>query len=272
MNDPEDFVLVKIDGPVARITLNEPARLNPVNRDRIAQLNGVAEMISANDDVRVVIITGAGRGFCSGADLAAFAVGGRPDSQPASGSILNGGTGVWTLLAMRQPVIAMVNGAAIGFGFELALQADIRVAGASAKFGVPFGRLGTVSDTGAGSWLLPRLIGWGKAAEVFYTGRHYSALEALEMGLVNNVVPNEQLEEFTVSLAAEIAQNSAWALRTMKRMFFDGLEERRTEHIMQQFRLRNQGRVQRVEEGAAAYVSKFRSASKNNLTNLGGDN
>lgn len=259
MRDPEDFVLVKIDGSVARITLNEPARLNPVTRDRIVELNKAAEAVSAEDDVRVVIITGAGRGFCSGADLAAFALGGRPDSQPASGSILNDGTGVWTLSAVRQPVIAMVNGPAIGFGFELALQADIRIAAESAKFGVPFARLGTVSDTGAGSWLLPRLVGWGKAAEMFYTGRHYSAADALDMGLVNEVVPNESLEDITLALANEIAQNSAWALRTMKRMFFDGLEERWTEHVMQQFRLRNQGRSQQVAEDAATYVAKFRS-------------
>jgi enoyl-CoA hydratase/carnithine racemase len=106
---------------------------------------------------------------------------------------------------MRQPVLAMVNGPAVGFGFELALQADIRVAGESARFGVPFGRLGTVSDTGAGSWLLPRLIGWSRAAEIFYTGRLYSAAEALAMGLVNHVVPDAELAAFTAGLAAEIA-------------------------------------------------------------------
>jgi enoyl-CoA hydratase/carnithine racemase len=251
-------VLTEIRGPVGRITLNEPARLNPVTRDRIAELNAAAAAFSANDEIRVVVITGAGRGFCSGADLAAFKVGGRPDSQPASGSILNDGTGLWTLSAMRQPVIAMVNGPAIGFGFELALQADLRVASASAKFGVPFGRLGTVSDTGAGSWLLPRLVGWGKAAEIFYTGRHYSAADALAMGLVNNVVPDPDLEAFTSALASEIAKNSAWSLRTMKRMFFDGLEERRTEHVMQQFRLRNQGRDQPVASGADDFVGRFR--------------
>lgn len=258
MDQTSDYVLTEITGAIGRITLNEPARLNPVSRQRIAELNKAAEVLSANDEVKVVIITGAGRGFCSGADMAAFALGGRPDSQPASGSILNDGTGVWTLSAMRQPVIAMVNGAAIGFGFELALQADMRIAGSSAKFGVPFARLGTVSDTAAGSWLLPRLVGWAKAAEMFYTGRHYSAADALAMGLVNAVVPDPDLAAFTTNLAEEIAQNSAWALRAMKRMFFDGLEERRTEHVMQQFRLRNQGRDQPVADAATAYAEKFR--------------
>jgi enoyl-CoA hydratase/carnithine racemase len=129
MSDAEPFVLSEVDGPVGRLTLNEPARLNPVTRDRIAELGTAAAAMSERDDVRVVIVTGAGRGFCSGADLAAFRIGPRPDTQPASGSILAEGSGLWTLLAMRQPVLAMVNGPAVGFGLELALLADIRVAG-----------------------------------------------------------------------------------------------------------------------------------------------
>jgi enoyl-CoA hydratase/carnithine racemase len=210
----------------------------------------------------VVVITGAGRGFCSGADMSAFRVGARADSQPASGSLLAEGSGLWTLQAMRQPVIAMVNGPAVGFGFELALQADIRVAAASAVFSVPFARLGTVSDTGAGSWLLPRLIGWSRAAEMFYTGRRYSADEALEMGLVNHVLPDAELERFTADLAAQIAAQSAWALRAMKQMFFDGLEETRGQHVMQQFRVRLPGGSRpddpRDAQAAAQYAQTFR--------------
>jgi len=259
MSDAEPFVLSEVDGPVGRLTLNEPARLNPVTRDRIAELGAAAAAMSERDDVRVVIVTGAGRGFCSGADLAAFRIGPRPDTQPASGSILAEGSGLWTLLAMRQPVVAMVNGPAVGFGFELALQADIRVAGESARFGVPFGRLGTVSDTGAGSWLLPRLIGWSRAAEIFYTGRLYSAAEALAMGLVNHVVPDAELAAFTAGLAAEIAANSAWSLRMMKRMFFDGLEESRGEHVMRQYRVRMRKREEPADS-AASYVKRFRQA------------
>jgi Enoyl-CoA hydratase/isomerase len=107
-------VLSEVDGPVGRLTLNEPARLNPVTRDRIAELGTAAAAMSERDDVRVVIVTGAGRGFCSGADLAAFRIGPRPDTQPASGSIMAEGSGLWTLLAMRQPVLAQVNGPAVG--------------------------------------------------------------------------------------------------------------------------------------------------------------
>src|SRR5262249_12668653 len=140
-----------------------------------------AEM-SSRDDVKVVVVTGSGRAFSAGADLAAprVATGQWP---PASGSLASDGPGLWTVSAMRPPVIAMVRGAAIGYGFELALQADLRFASTTAKFGAPFAALGTVSDTGAGSWLLPRLVGWSKAAEMLYSGRHYSAAAALEMGL-----------------------------------------------------------------------------------------
>src|SRR5262245_7173449 len=110
------FVLTEIDGPIGWLTLNEPARLNPIAVGRIEEINAAAAALSARDDVRVVIITGAGRGFCSGADLS-IAPASRPAPQTpllGSGSVVESGPGLWTLTAMRQPVIAMVNGPAVG--------------------------------------------------------------------------------------------------------------------------------------------------------------
>jgi enoyl-CoA hydratase/carnithine racemase len=156
---------------------------------------------------------------------------------------------------MRQPVIAMVNGAAVGYGMELAVQADLRIAGRSARFGLPFAKLGVVSDTGAGSWLLPRLVGWSRAAEMLYTARLFSADEALKFGLVNRVVADEDLRDVTAALAREIAQHSAWSLRAMKRMLFDGLEETRRAHVLEQYlRYRESGR----DIDPALYAGRFR--------------
>src|SRR4051812_38247940 len=136
----EPFIITAVQDGIGRITLNEPARLNPVTPDRVKELVGVCRTMSADEDVRVVVITGAGRGFCSGADLAADI----PDEismGPGSESLIDSGPGMWTLTGMRQPVIAMVNGAAVGFGAELALGADIRIAGTAAKFRFPFSLL-----------------------------------------------------------------------------------------------------------------------------------
>jgi enoyl-CoA hydratase/carnithine racemase len=241
-NLAEPFVLATVDGRIGWLTLNDPARLNPVNGDRILELNAAAQEMSARDDVSVVVVTGAGRAFCAGADIsgsrytgpASFDPHRRPHA-PASAALLGPGPGLWTLTGMRQPVIAMVNGPAVGFGFELALQADIRLASDSARFGGPFVKLGTVSDTGAGTWLLPRLVGWSRAAEILYTGRLVPADEAAQMGLVSAVHPADQLQEATDRLATEIATGSPWSLRTMKQMLFAGLDETKGAHVLSQY-------------------------------------
>lgn len=260
MTEQGPYVLTEVDDGVGWLTLNDPARLNPVSGDRIREVNDAAREMSRRDDVRVVIVTGAGRGFCSGADLSAGFGGGAPppgrraDPPPASGAVFGEGTGVWTLTAMRQPVIAMVNGPAVGYGMELAVQADIRIAGRTARFGLPFAKLGVVSDTGAGSWLLPRLVGWSRAAELLYTARILSADEALAYGLVNRVVDDADLRDVTLALAREIAGNSAWAVQSMKKMLFDGLEESRRAHVLTQFvHYRD-----RPPFDPAAYANQFR--------------
>jgi enoyl-CoA hydratase/carnithine racemase len=248
------FVLTEIEDGIGWLVLNEPARLNPVTQERVLEIGAAAGALSDRDDVRVVIVTGAGRGFCSGADLTSE--GDAAEALPGSGSVAGTGPGLWTLTAMRQPVIAMVNGPAVGYGFELALQADIRIAARSARFGLPFAKLGVVSDTGAGSWLLPRLIGWSRAADLLYSARLIDSEEAKEIGLVNHLVADEELRGFTLTYARELAQNSAWALRTIKRMLFAGLDETKREHVLEQyFRFREGG----WDIDRSAYVERFRT-------------
>ncbi|APE34725.1 hypothetical protein BOX37_13060 [Nocardia mangyaensis] len=235
-----DFVLSKVEGQIGWLTLNDPDRLNPVTFERIREINAAAEEMSARDDVHVVVITGAGRAFCAGADLSGDDTFLTNNAPPASGSITDA-AGLWTLTAMRQPVIAMINGAAVGYGFELALQADLRVCATSARLGHPGVKLGTITDTGAATWLLPRLVGWSVAAEVLYSGSLYEAAEALQMRLVNHVVPDDEVYEFTAQLAKTLAANSPWALRTTKRLLFQGLEESSRASVLEQFIKVNQG-------------------------------
>jgi enoyl-CoA hydratase/carnithine racemase len=235
-----DFVLSRVEGHVGWLTLNDPDRLNPVTFARIAEINAAAEAMSCRDDVHVVVVTGAGRAFCAGADLSGNDTFLTHDSPPASGSMTEG-SGLWTLTAMRQPVIAMLNGAAVGYGLELALQADLRIAAASARLGHPAVKLGTITDTGAATWLLPRLVGWGVAAEVLYSGALYGAADALAMRLVNHVVPDDELHEFTAQLAATMAANSSWALRTTKELLFQGLQESASANVLQQSIKVNEG-------------------------------
>ena len=232
----EAFVLTEVESGIGWITLNEPRRLNPVTTTRVLELNKACRVLSERDDVRVVIVTGAGRGFSSGADLDDVPpVGEGPVAGPASNSMLDAGPGLWTLTAMRQPVIAMVNGPAVGYGAELSIQADIRVAGEAAKFLLPFSELGVVSDTGAATWLLPRLVGWSKAAEILYSARVVTAEEGLRIGLYNHVVADDELRAFTRDLALSMAQKSAWSLRQLKQMLFAGLDERKAEHVLGQY-------------------------------------
>jgi enoyl-CoA hydratase/carnithine racemase len=230
----ESFVLTSVADGIGRITLNEPARLNPVGPDRVALLGQACREMSGNDEVRVVVVTGAGRGFCSGADLA-MEIPETIHSGPGSDSLVDPGPGLWILSAMRQPVIAQVNGAAVGFGAEMALSADLRIAGTSGLFRFPFTLLGTTTDTGAATWLLPRLIGWSNAADVLYSGRVVRADEAAQIGLVNRVVPDEQLAATVDELATTLASVPAGALRKMKRMLWSALDERKAEHALRQY-------------------------------------
>lgn len=245
------FVKIDVEDRVGWLTLDDPKRLNPVTPERIEELNLAVEVLAADERVAVVVVTGAGRGFCSGADLSRPATGPLP---PASGSLV-GRRAQWTLTSLPQPVIAMVNGPAIGYGCELALQADLRIAGASASFGLPFVHLGSVSDTGAGSWLLPRLVGVDHAADMLYSGRVVQAAEAERRGLVTRVFDDDDLRVEVSAMARAMAQGSAWSLRAMKDLLWSGLEQRRGEHLAVQHRYQIEGDP---DHDIGAYVGRFK--------------
>ncbi|MCU1663356.1 MAG: Enoyl-CoA hydratase/isomerase [Pseudonocardia sp.] len=218
MTEYSEILLDVADG-VATITLNRPDRLNAFTTTMARELVAAFDATDADDEVRVVLVTGAGRGFCAGADLGR---GGstfdatdetraaeRADFETVDGVPRDGGGYVsLRIAASRKPVIVAINGPAVGVGATMTLPADIRLAAESARFGFVFARRGLVPEA-ASSWFLPRVVGISKAMEWVATGRVFPAAEALAGGLVSRVLPDAELLPTARSIAAEIVQNTS---------------------------------------------------------------
>lgn len=221
-------LLYEVDSHIATITLNRPDRLNAISAPMLDSLSRALRDADLDRDVRVIVLTGAGRGFCAGLDLKDLSAGTGIGSN-GGGSLatqrfdLNGSPPV-VLHTVDKPVLCAINGAAAGYGMDLALGADIRIASTDAKLAAVFTKRGILPESG-GSWLLPRLVGWARAAEIAFRGMTLGAQEALEVGLVNHVVEPERLIPFTREIAAEIAANAPLAVQATKRMMRLGLDE-----------------------------------------------
>lgn len=205
-------ILYSVDGPIATITLNRPDKMNAFTNRMLKEMIAAFDATDADDDVRAVIVTGAGRAFCAGADLSGggetFAKGGS-DVAAKSGVVRDGGGLVaLRIFESKKPVIGAINGAAVGVGVTMTLPMDIRLAGDGAKFGFVFAKRGIVPEA-ASSWFLPRLVGISQAAEWCYTGRIIKADEALQGRLVRSVHPADELMDVARSIALEIADGTA---------------------------------------------------------------
>jgi enoyl-CoA hydratase/carnithine racemase len=196
---------------VLTLTLNRPEKLNAFTRVMMDEMIDAFDRADADDDVRAVIVTGAGRAFCAGADLASggdsFDADARPDRE--SGLSRDGG-GLLTLriYECNKPVIAAVNGAAVGVGVTMTLPMDVRLASEFAKFGFVFARRGIVPEA-CSSWFLPRIVGINQALEWAYSGNVFPAEEALQAGLVKGLYPKDDLLPAARAIAADIAANSS---------------------------------------------------------------
>ncbi|HYL86233.1 MAG TPA: enoyl-CoA hydratase-related protein [Candidatus Angelobacter sp.] len=207
-------------GGIATVVLNRPDRLNALNNELALGLNDALSRIAEDDSVRVVVLTGAGRAFCSGGDLGAIGKGRASGQTQGLEPLLRAGMqAVLTMRVMPQPVIAAVNGAAAGAGMNIALAADIRIAAEEATFGQNFSKVGLFPDFG-GTYFLPQLVGPAIAAELFYTGDMIGAKAALDLGIVNRVVPAAQLEAEVRALAEKISQGPPVAVRSVKKSLF----------------------------------------------------
>lgn len=202
-------ILYEVKDNILTITLNRPEKLNAYTDYVMApELMDAFDRADADDDVRVVIVTGAGRGFCAGHDLNE----GFDYKEQADATIEThrdiGGIVALRIYDMKKPVIAAINGAAIGVGITMTLPMDIRLASEKAKIGFVFAKLG-ITNEACSNWFLPRIVGISKAAEWSYTGRVFDAQEALAGGLVSQVVPHDDLLAKALEIAREIADNTS---------------------------------------------------------------
>jgi 2-(1,2-epoxy-1,2-dihydrophenyl)acetyl-CoA isomerase len=205
---------------IATLVMNRPDRLNALNNELASTLNDALGRIAEDDTVRVVVITGAGRAFCAGVDLAAIGKGRAGREMQSLEPLLRAGMqSVLRIRTIPQPVIAAVNGAAAGAGMNIALAADIRIASEEAAFGQNFAKVGLFPDFG-GTYFLPQLVGPARAAELFYTGDMIDAKTALSLGIVNHVVPGAQLEAAVKSMAQKIALGPSLAIQAVKKTLF----------------------------------------------------
>ncbi len=208
-----DGLRVDVDGPVATITLDRPEALNALTVPVKVALREALERLAVDRAVRAVILTGAGRAFCAGQDLAERE---RPDAAPLDVELRERYNPIiLALRAMGQPVIAAVNGVAAGAGASIAFACDLRIAAEDARFMLAFGRIGLVPDSGT-TWFLPRLIGQARAAEMALVGDPISADEALRIGLVSRVVPSDDLLTEARELADRIAAGAPMAVALTK--------------------------------------------------------
>ncbi|HKV23710.1 MAG TPA: enoyl-CoA hydratase-related protein [Candidatus Acidoferrum sp.] len=250
-------LLEHLHGGIAVLVMNRPDKLNALNSELSTALNDALARIAQNDAIRAVVLTGAGRAFCAGGDLAAIGRGRERNETAELEPILRAGMQlVLKMRAMPQPVIAAVNGAAAGAGMNIALAADIRIAADTATFGENFARVGLFPDYG-GTYFLPQLVGPAVAAEMLYTGEMVDAQTALRLGIVNHVVPAAELEAEVRKLAQKIAQGPPIAIRAAKRILFGSEEkalaaalEREVERQMECFH------SQDCSEGIRAFFEK----------------
>jgi enoyl-CoA hydratase/carnithine racemase len=222
-----DEVLIEREDGVLTITLNRPDRLNAISGPMLNKLSETLQEANVDPDVRVVVMTGAGRGFCAGLDLKDQMSGnGLGDGSARRGYRLFDlhNSPPIVINRMDKPMICALNGAAAGYGMDMALGCDIRIASENAKMGAVFAKRGVLPESG-GCWYLPRLLGWAKAAEVAFLGDVLDAQRSLELGLVNKVVPHDELMPETMKVARQIANNAPLSVQSTKRMMRLGMEE-----------------------------------------------
>lgn len=216
-------IIYSADGPVATIKLNRPEKLNAFGGSMREDILDALRIVAVDDGIRVLIVTGEGRGFSAGGDIDHLKKLRETEDEEGFRAVLSAGQQITRMFrSMWKPVIAAVNGPCAGAGFSFALGCDIRIASESATFGAAFARIGLHPDWG-GSWFLPRLVGSANACELIFTGAMISAAQAEKIGLVNRVVPLDQLMPVVHELAETMAKNSPKVLRLAKESIYRSL-------------------------------------------------
>jgi enoyl-CoA hydratase/carnithine racemase len=252
-------LLTDLDRGILTVRLNRPERLNAFSPEMLRELLHLLDEIDRNDDVRVVIATGEGRAFCAGADLGGGAgTFDRSREEESSAHRDGGGLAALRIFECRKPIIAAINGPAVGVGITMTLPMDVRIASDRARFGFVFARRGIVPEA-CSSWFLPRVVGISQAMEWVATGRVFPAEEALAGRLVSRVVPHDELLPTARALAAEIAENtSAVSVALARQMLWKMLG---ADHPMEAHRVDSQaiyamGRSPDGYEGVQSFLEK----------------
>jgi len=255
-------ILFDVSDGIATITLHRPDALNAFTNQMVRDLKVAFDEVDGNDDIRALVMTGSGRAFCAGADLSS---GGKTFEKGGSditdkGGVVRDGGGLVSLriFEMKKPVIAAINGAAVGVGATMTLPMDIRLASTKAKFGFVFAKRGIVPEA-CSSWFLPRLVGISQAAEWVYTGRLFSAEEALSGGLVRSIHEPEDLLPAAHAIAREIADNTspvsvALSRQMMWRML--GANHPMEAHRVDSRGIQMRGRSADAKEGVVSFLEK----------------
>ncbi|MDP3936757.1 MAG: enoyl-CoA hydratase-related protein [Deltaproteobacteria bacterium] len=257
MNETQDRALLSIEGNLARITLNKPARLNAFDQGTIEELHARLTQAARDPAIRCVLLTGTGRAFCAGGDLGAI-VAGHPD-RPGDGFRALAAVYHQCIIDIRlmpKPVVAVINGPAAGGGFSLALACDLRIMAESAFLQQAYTSSGLCIDGGS-SFTLPRLVGLARALEIAMLDPRIPAARALELGLVHRVVPDDQLAGEAAKLAADLAARAVGAIGEVKALLnrsFDTPLERQLEDERQA--LVRCGDSPEGREGLSAFIEK----------------
>jgi enoyl-CoA hydratase/carnithine racemase len=252
---PQD-VLYQVADRIATLTINRPEAQNTISGPMLDALT--KHLLHANEDpeVRAIVLTGTGRFFCAGLDLRGGGISSGLSSNAGPANLDLRNTPPTVLHSLDKPTICALNGSAAGYGMDLALGCDIRVMAENAKLAAAFTARGVLPESG-GTWILPRLLGWSKAAELIFTGRTLSAAESLELGLVSHVVSSDELPARARALADEIARNAPLAVQAAKRMMRMGMNETFNDHVHHVFlQLLPLFRSADFKEGMASFLEK----------------
>ena len=260
-----DALILEKHGRVLLIKLNRPDRLNAISRDMLDELSAKVVAADKDPEIRCIVLTGEGQGFCAGLDL--IDTNKRREGEQGQKNRGEHNRPPRKLFDLRDapinvmwhcdtPIICAVNGAAAGYGMDLTLLCDMRIMSERGKMAAITARRNVVPESG-GTWLLPRLVGWAISAELYYRGRTVLADECLELGLVNAVVPHQELLPTAMAWAQEVADNAPIAVQTTKRMMRMGLEESydtAVDHLM--VHLAGMFASEDFEEGLKAFLEK----------------
>jgi 2-(1,2-epoxy-1,2-dihydrophenyl)acetyl-CoA isomerase len=259
-----ETLLVEEKDGVATVLLNRPERLNAYTPQMGEELLDFFRRADDDEDIRVVVMTGAGKAFCAGADVTGFAddvearKSGDDTSEGRSSTdrVIREHEFINAMRNFTKPFIASINGPAVGLGCSMPLMADIRLASEDAKIGAIFARVGLIPEFGS-TYTLPRIVGLPKACELVFTGKIIDAREALDIGLVNQIYPAETLREETQKMAVNIAEMAPLAVRFAKKGFYQGMENTFKNQLQfESFGLDYLFKSRDHEEGVKAFLEK----------------